>query len=460
MAKLKILNPHDQSLVGELDISTPTDIKRAVDNARRAFGGWRNTSIDERIGYIRKYRDKISENKEEIARLATLEMGKPIKQSREDVDFELGFIDYYIENGAKNLADETVFSEGNENYRVVFEPYGVAAVIAPWNFPLSMANSGVLPALIVGNTVVFKPSEYTSMSQKQAIELLWEAGIPEGVVNFIIGDGEVGRALIDSQIDFVWFTGSTKTGQEIYKKCGEKFIKAVCELGGSSAGIVFADAKLEVTLENIFWSRFLNCGQVCSAVKRLFVEKSVYDDILQKYISRLKKARMGSPMEEGVDIGPLVSKKQLEKLEEQVKDALAKGAKVEVGGRRPEGKEFARGNYYEPTILTGVNFDMKVMNEEVFGPVLPVMSFETEAEVIEMANRTPYGLTTEVYTSDMLRGERLARAIESGVVAVNTTSYYRPVCPIGGYKKSGIGREYGKIGMQEFAQVKLIAVAR
>ena len=188
MAKLKILNPHDQSLVGELDISTPTDIERAVDNARRAFGGWRNTSIDERIGYIRKYRDKISENKEEIARLATLEMGKPIKQSREDVDFELGFIDYYIENGVKNLADETVFSEGNENYRVVFEPPGVAAVISPWNFPLSMANSGVLPALIVGNTVVFKPSEYTSMSQKQAIELLWEAGIPEGVVNFIICD--------------------------------------------------------------------------------------------------------------------------------------------------------------------------------------------------------------------------------------------------------------------------------
>ncbi len=458
--KLQTINPHDQSIVGELEISTSEDVSDAVSRAKTAFLKWKDVPIDERIRYIKKYRDKVAEHKEEIAKLTTLEMGKPIKQSLEDVDFELGFIDYYIEKGKENLANEVVFNEKNEHYRIVFEPYGVAAVIAPWNFPLSMADSGILPALIAGNTVVFKPSEYTSLSQKKAVDLLKETGIPEGVVNIVIGDGSVGKILVDSPIDLVWFTGSTKTGHEIYRKCGEKFIKALCELGGSSAGIVFADAKLEVILETLYWSRFLNCGQVCSAVKRLFIERSVYNDVLQKYIARLHNAKIGDPSKEDIDIGPLVSKKQLQRLEEQVNDAVSKGAKLEIGGKRPSGIEFDKGNYFEPTILTNVTFDMKVMNEEVFGPVLPVIPFDTEEEVIEMANRTEYGLTSEIYTSDIAKGERLAKALQSGVVAINTTGYYKPVCPIGGYKNSGIGREYGRIGMQEFAQVKLIAVAR
>ncbi len=458
--KLQSINPHDQSAVGELEISNPQDIFNAIDKAKRAFGKWRDVSMDERIEFIKKYRDKVVERKEDIARLTTLEMGKPIKQAREDIDFELGFIDYYIEKGEENLADETVFSEGSENYRIVFEPYGVVAAIAPWNFPLSMANSGILPALIAGNTVVFKPSEYTSLSQKMAADLLQETGIPEGVVNIVIGDGTVGKMLVDSPIDLIWFTGSTRTGREIYRKAGEKFIKAICELGGSSAGIVFADAELEATLENIYWARFLNCGQVCSAMKRLFIEKLVYSQVLQKYMDRLRSAKMGNPMGEDIDIGPLVSKKQLDLLEAQVEDAVLKGAKVEIGGNRPSGEEFKNGNYFEPTILTDVNFNMRVMNEEVFGPVLPVMAFETEEEVIEMANRTQYGLTSEIYTSDLEKGERIARQLQSGVTAINTASYYRPVCPIGGYKNSGIGREYGKIGMREFSQVKLVAVAK
>lgn len=457
--KLQSINPHDQSVVGELEISSPDDVRRAVEKAKAAFTQWRDISIDRRIEFIKKYRDKVAGHKEEIAKLTTLEMGKPIKQSREDIDFELGFIDYYIEKGKENLADESVFKEGNENYRIVFEPYGVTAIIAPWNYPLSMVNSGVLPALIAGNTVVFKPSEYTSLSQKLALDLLQETGLPDGVLNIVIGDGEVGKMLVDSPIDLVWFTGSTKTGHEIYKKAGEKFIKAICELGGSSAGIVFADANLETTLENIYWSRFLNCGQVCSAVKRMFVEKSAYDEVLQKYLDRLKKAKMGNPLDEDTDIGPLVSKKQLERLEEQVNDAIAKGAKIEAGGKRAGG-EFANGNYFEPTIFTNVSSDMKVMNEEVFGPVLPIVPFETEEEAIRLANQTQYGLTSEVYTSDLEKGERMAKALQSGVVAINTTSYYRPVCPVGGYKNSGIGREYGKIGMQEFAQVKLVAIAK
>lgn len=457
--KLQSVNPHDQSIVGEIEVSTVEDVDLTVKKAREVFNKWRHLPVQERIEYIRRYRDKVAEQKEEIAKLTTLEMGKPLRQSLEDIDFEVAFIDYYIQKGAGNLADEEVLQEKGEKYRVTFEPYGVVAAIAPWNFPLSMANSGIIPALIAGNTVIFKPSEYTTLSQKRAVELLWDTALPEGVLNLVVGNGEIGKILISSQIDFVWFTGSTKTGQEIYRKCGEKFIKAICELGGSSAGIIFSDADLEVTLENLYWARFLNCGQVCSAVKRLFIEESVYKKVLQKYIDRLMKAKIGNPLGK-VDFGPLVSKKQLLILEEQVADAVAKGAKVEIGGKRPFAREYEKGNYFEPTILTNVNFDMRVMNEEVFGPVLPVLPFSSEEEVIKMANWTQYGLTTEIYTADIEKGERLAKELQSGVVAINTSNYYKPICPIGGYKRSGIGREYGKIGMQEFAQVKLIAVAK
>ena len=455
--KLQSINPHDQSVVGKLEISTKQDVDRAISKAKKAFETWRFTPIKKRIEYIKKYRQKVEKNKDEIARLTTLEMGKPLNQSLDDIPWEIEFLDYYIDKGAENLADEVVLEKGKEHYRVVFEPYGVCACIAPWNFPLSMFNSGVIPALIAGNTVVFKPSEYTSLSQKLAADLLIDSGLPEGVMQVLIGAGDVGAMLVDADIDLMWFTGSTKVGQQIYKKCGEKFIKALCEMGGSSAGIVFADADLKVTMDNLYWARFLNCGQVCSSIKRLFVEKSVYEKVLKQFVERLKKVKIGNPID-NFDVGPLVSKKQLELLESQVKDAIEKGAKLEIGGERPAGKEYEKGNYFEPTIFTNVNFDMKVISEETFGPVLPIIPFETEEEVIEMANKTEYGLTSEIYTTDLEKGERVGKRLESGVVAINTDSFYKPVCPIGGYKKSGIGREYGKIGMQEFVQVKLMAV--
>lgn len=455
--KLKSVNPHDQSVVGELEISTSNDVAEAVSKAHIAFDKWRFTPIEERIEYIKKYRKLIEEHKDELAKLVTLEMGKPLSQSQDDIPWELEYIDYYIEKGAENVADETILQKGNEQYRVTFEPYGVCACIAPWNFPLGMFNSGVLPALIAGNTVVFKPSEYTSLSQKLACDLLQETGLSDGVLNIVIGAAEVGKMLVDSAIDLMWFTGSTKVGQEIYATCGQKFIKCISEMGGSSAGIVFEDADLKLTMVNLYWARFLNCGQVCSSVKRLFVEESIYEKTLQQFIERLKKVKIGNPLKNS-DVGPLVSKKQLKVLMAQVEDALAKGAKIEIGGRQPQGVEYEKGNYFEPTILTNITFDMKVMNEETFGPVLPIIPFKTEEEAIEMANRTEYGLTSEVYTTDLEKGERVAKRLQSGVVAINTDSFYKPVCPIGGYKNSGIGREYGKIGMQEFAQVKLLAV--
>lgn len=456
--KLQSINPHNQSIVGELNISSEIEIKDTVRKAKKAFSSWSNLSVGERVEYIAVFKEKIEKNKDKIAKLTTLEMGKPLSQSLEDVEWELDYIDYYIQNGPEFLADETVYEKGNDKFRVTYESYGVCAVIAPWNFPLSMANSGVIPALIAGNTVILKPSEYTSLTQKLIIDLLNETGLPEGVANVLIGKGDVGAKLTDEPVDLVWFTGSTKVGQDIYKKCGEKFIKALLEMGGSSPAIVFADADLKVVMDNLFWARFLNCGQVCTSIKRLFVEKTISEKVVKLFVDKLKTVKVGNPLGK-VDIGPLVSQKQLDALKLQMDDAIKKDVKVEIGGKVPKGKEFAKGNYFEPTILTNVKADMKVLTEEVFGPVLPIVPFDTEEETIRLANNTPYGLSAEVYTTDMKKAERVARKIQAGTVAINTDNYFKPECPFGGYKKSGMGREYGQIGMKEFSQVKLIAVS-
>lgn len=458
--KLKSINPHDQSVAGELNVSTQQDIKKTVKKAKGAFDGWKKISVEKRIGYIRKFREKVVKNTEKIAKLTTLEMGKPIQQSLDDVNGELLFLDYYIKNGLRLLADETVLEKDKEHFRVTYEPYGVCACIAPWNFPLSMANSGVIPALIAGNTIVLKPSEYTSLSQRMVVDLLNESGLPDGVANVLIGGGDVGRMLVDEPIDLAWFTGSTKVGQEIYEKCGKKFIKALLEMGGSSPAVVFADADLDLTMDNLYWGRFLNCGQVCTAVKRLFVEKSIYGKVVELFVKKLRTVKVGNPLDKDTDIGPLVSKKQLEALKIQVADAVSKGAKIEIGGKQPDSKQLQKGNYFEPTILTNTKPGMKVISEEVFGPVLPIIPFKTEAEAVMLANNTEYGLSAEVYTFDLEKGERVAKQINAGTVAINTDNFFKPECPFGGYKKSGVGREYGEIGMREFSQVKVIVVVK
>lgn len=458
--KIKSINPHDQSLVGELEASSKEDVNRAVTKAKKAFLSWKNLSVERRVDFIKRFRREVEENRSKIAKITTLEMGKPIQQSLDDIDTEILFLDYYIRNGPMFLKDKIVYKKGEDSFRVVYEPYGVCACIAPWNYPISMANSGVIPALIAGNTVIFKPSEYTSLSQKMVIDLLNKVGLPDGVANILIGGGDVGKMLIDEDVDLVWFTGSTKIGQNIYKKCGEKLIKALLEMGGSSPGIIFADADLNAAMDNLYLARYLNSGQICTAIKRLFVQKSIFDKVVKLFVDKLKTVKIGNPIDKNVDIGPLVSQKQLETLKVQVKDAMSKGAKAEIGGNQPKGRDLAKGNYYEPTILTNIKPTMKVLTEEVFGPVLPIIPFTTEEEVVKLANETEYGLSAEIYTSNLEKGERVAKQINAGTVAINTDNFFKPECPAGGYKKSGVGREYGEIGMKEFSQVKVVAVVR
>ena len=454
--KIQSINPHDQSIIGELGISTKSEIREKINKARSTLKCWKEIPITDRCNFIKKLKEKLIVNKNELAKLMTLEMGKPLQQSLGEIESELEFIDYYITNGPKFLADKTIIDTDNVNYRQIYEPYGVCACISPWNFPFSMVTSGVLPAIIAGNTVVVKPSEYTSLSQKMVIDLINQTGIPEGVVNLIIGSANEGKFLIDSDIDLVWFTGSTKAGLDIYKKCGKKFIKSILEMGGSSAGIIMADANIDNAIENIYWARFLNCGQVCTAVKRLFIEKSIFESFTQKLIDRINKIKIGNPLEDS-DIGPLVNKKQLQIIKDQVYDAVSNGAKILIGGNQVNTIDLVNGNYYQPTIISNVNSNMKIMREETFGPILPIIPFEKEDEIVSLVNDSDYGLSCEIYTSDLKKADKIAKKIQSGTVAINTDNFFKPECRFGGYKKSGVGREYGEIGMQEFSQIKIIA---
>jgi len=444
--------------VGEIEISTPSDVKEAVEKAKAVKKEWNELGVVERVKLLKPIISLLLEQKEEIANLITNEVGKTILEARCEVDDTIEDIKHYLEDGLIYLAEE-VFQENDSKKNIVQkEPWGVSAVIAPWNWPLEMSEWGIIPNLISGNPVVFKPSEESPLVGQKFADLISKLNLPEGVFNIIQGASDVGEKLIDSDINLVWFTGSTRVGQKVFAKAGKKFIKSIMELGGSSPTLVFDDVKIDDALiNNIYFGRFTNCGQACSAIKRLFVQENIFDEVVEKLVAKVKSIKVGDPLDENIGIGSLVAERQLILLEEQVKDALNKGAKIECGGKKPEN---LLGAYYLPTVLTNVSFDMKVLKEEVFGPALPVIPFKTEEEVIKMANNTEYGLSAEVYTQDIERARRVANQIQAGRVTINTPRGSGLNCPFGGYKKSGMGREHGKWGFNELTQVKHIKIRK
>jgi succinate-semialdehyde dehydrogenase/glutarate-semialdehyde dehydrogenase len=455
MAKLSSINPANGKIVGQVKISTKNEVANAFLKAKKVFPIWSQIPMEKRIECIAKFAKEIQKQKNELAKIITLEMGKPYKEALAEITGTLEDLDYYISKSPQILEEEILFKTNGREGKVVFEPWGVCGVITPWNYPIAIPVGKIITNLLVGNTVLFKPSEYTSLCGKKIIEIFKKVDLPEGVVNIVFGPGSVGKMVVDSPVNFICFTGSIKVGQEIYQKCGKKFIRCVLELGGSSPALVFADADFENAIENIYSARFSNCGQVCCAVKRLFVEEKIFKKFLKRMVEKISQKKIGDPFAD-VDFGPLVSKKQLDLLVSQVKDAIRKGAKIEIGGRRPEGREYQKGNFFLPTILTNVNFKMRILKEEVFGPVLPIISFKNIREAIKMANDTDYGLSAEIYTSDLKKAKEVSKDLEAGVVAINTDSFFSPEAPFGGYKKSGIGREGGKYGLRELVQIKYI----
>jgi acyl-CoA reductase-like NAD-dependent aldehyde dehydrogenase len=454
MAKLQSINPSNYQILGEVEISHTADIKEKVQLARKTQPAWRDLGLTKRVELLRKVMETFKEKKEEMALLESREMGMPINEALLDFDGTLDYANWYFENAKKYLDPETTFEDDKEIHQVFYEPVGVSAVIIPWNFPFASVIWGVLQSLIAGNAVVLKHSEECPLCGK-FIEDIFSKHLPKGVFDEVYGDGEVGKILVQQDINMIAFTGSTKTGKFLYETAGNKFIKAVMELGGSAPGIIFEDADIDLAVENVCFNRLLNQGQCCDGLKRLIVHESVFEEVVEKISSIFSAKKIGNAEDNKTEIGPLVAKRQLDLLVSQVEEAKVKCATVITGGNLLEEK--LGGAFFEPTVLTNISHDMRVWTEEVFGPVLPIVKFKTEPEAIEFANQTSYGLGAYVFTGDQERADRVAKAIQTGMVSVNGTNYIMPFNPFGGYKNSGLGREHGKYGFREVTQVKIVA---
>lgn len=456
MAKLTSINPSNYKVLEEIDVSTGFDIAVKVGGARKKAKEWTELTIANRVQILRQAVAEFEKRKEECALLESREMGMPISEAKVDLDTTLAFANWYLDNAEKILAPETTFESGTEIHQVYHEPFGVMAVILPWNYPFLLFVWDVFPGLISGNTVVMKHSEETPLCGR-FIEEVMARYLPQGVFSEVYGDGSVGQCLVRQDIDLLAFTGSTKTGQRLYRELAKKnkFIRTVMELGGSAPGIVFDDANIDAAVRSICEFRLSNCGQYCDGLKRLIVHKNVFYEVVGKLSEAFEARKIGAAEDANTQLGPLAAKRQLDLIVRQVEDAKTKKARVITGGNSLE--LHLGGAFYQPTILTNVTNDMRVWKEEVFGPVLPVMSFETEEEAINLANDTTYGLGSYVYTADMERARRAAAKIQSGMVSVNGTNYTTPFNPFGGKKSSGIGREHGKWGFHEVTQVKVVA---
>lgn len=443
--------------VGMIAMSTETDVAAAVAKAKKAYPAWRALSVAERCAYYERLIPVYEKRMHAIAEMQTREMGKPITQSRREAESNIDDIRAYMAMAEKYLTPDIVDETDTQKNTVYFDPFGVAAVILPWNFPVTLFIDATIQALLAGNTVVVKHSEENPLTSKLMQDVFDEAGFPDGVIQTVYGDGTVGKMLVEQDIDLIHFTGSSRTGEALYKIAAEKFIPVVLEMGGSSPGIIFEDADLDLVTLCAVQQRFGNCGQICCALKRLFVHESLYDEVVRRIVAHAKAISVGDPMHPDTIMGPLVAQRQLDLIEEQVKDAIDKGAVVETGAARPDGLD---GAYYMPTVLTNITKDMRVYTDETFGPVLPIMTFKTEEEAIALANDTPYGLSAFVYTQDMNKAQRVAACIKSGNVAINDTNYFSDHSPFGGQKRSGMGSARGKYGFRYVTQMKTVSIPK
>ncbi|WP_433274779.1 aldehyde dehydrogenase family protein [Pseudonocardia xinjiangensis] len=455
-----VINPFDASVLETVDQAGPDDVDRAVLAARAAFdtGPWRRVPAAERGALLRRVADLLVRDKEEIARTETLDTGKTLVESRIDVDDVTAVFRYYADLAGKDAGRVVDTGQAHVLSRVVPEPIGVCVLITPWNYPLLQLSWKVAPAIAAGNTMVIKPSEVTPLTSVLLVRLLEEAGVPAGVVNVVLGDGRsVGAPLTEHPaVDMVSFTGGLATGQAIIRASAATVKRVAVELGGKNPNIVFADTDFETAVDYALTAVFLHSGQVCSGGARLIVQDEMHDDLVAEIGRRAELIRLGNGLDEGSEVGPLVSAAHRAKIEEYVASAQAEGARLVVGGRRPEEPELQKGFFYRPTVFADVHREMRVVREETFGPILTVERFADEEEAIALGNDTEYGLAGAVWTSDIGRAERVARALRHGTVWINDYHPYIPGAEWGGFKRSGNGRELGPTGLAEYQEHKHI----
>jgi betaine-aldehyde dehydrogenase len=456
--------PADQSEVGVVPEATADDAAAAVRAARRAFdeGPWPHTSAFERAALLRRVADRLVAEKDEVARLESLDTGKRFVESQIDVDDIEAVFRHFADLAAADAGRVVDTGQADVSSRIVHEPVGVCSLITPWNYPLLQTSWKVAPALAAGNTFVLKPSELTPHTSIWLMRVLTEEGLPPGAANLVLGAGAaVGPTLTGHEdVDLVSFTGGLVTGRAIMAAAAPTVKRVALELGGKNPNVVFADADLPAAIDNALTAVFLDSGQVCSAGARLVVEESVHDQVVDAIVARAQQIRLGGPFDEDAESGPLISEAHRDKVATYVAEALEDGATLRCGGGAPEGEEYADGWYFAPTVLDGCTRDMRCVHDESFGPVLTVETFSgadadsTEDAAVAIANDTVYGLTGAVWTENAGRAERVARRLRHGTIWINDYHPYVPGAEWGGMKQSGIGRELGLAGLEEYRETK------
>jgi succinate-semialdehyde dehydrogenase/glutarate-semialdehyde dehydrogenase/succinyl-CoA reductase len=449
-ARSKTVNPATEAILNEYDIMTKEEINAKVKRSRNAYSEWR-IDIDKRVESLYAFATELRKNKENLAKIATQEMGKAIKESRSEVEKCAWAIEYFADNGKIFVSDEVVNTDARKSV-ITFEPIGVIGSIMPWNFPYWQALRFAAPSLMVGNTIVLKPASATMQCGIEIENTFKKAGIPDSIFQTLIGDSSIAETLIDSDINAVTFTGSVPVGAKVAQRATSQLKKTVLELGGSDPFIVCEDADVEKASSGAVKGRFINCGQSCIASKRFIVARKIANEFIEKFVGKAQKLKVGDPLSDETDIGPLVNIHSLKNMESLVAESVKDGAEILTGGERLE----AHGFFYPPTILKNVSSNMHIAREEVFGPIAPIIVADDDNKAIKIANDSKYGLGASLWTQDLDKAERMSRAIESGIVTINNVVISDPRVPFGGIKNSGFGREMSRYGMLEFVNIKSV----
>lgn len=452
----EVMNPATNELVSEVAYGNDEDAKSAIDAAHSAFASWSGTTANERSNYLYKLYHLMMEEKESLAKAITLEMGKPINESRGEVNIAAEYVLWYAEQAKRVYGEIVAASSTNKRLHVIKQPVGPVAAITPWNFPVSMLTRKIAPALAAGCTVVLKPASYTPSSAIRLFECIEKAGFPKGVANLVIGQSRsIGEEFTNNPlIRKITFTGSTSVGKKLMEAASKQVKRVSMELGGHAPFIVFEDADLEKAVNGVLISKYRNAGQTCICLNRLYVHRSIKDRFEAMLKEKVEQLKVGNGLDESTEIGPLVDQSAYEKVQEQVKDALDKGATLLTGGASAnEGTLF-----YKPTLLTDVTKEMVITTEETFGPVCPIYAFDTEEEAIQMANDSEYGLAAYYYTKNLGKAIRVGEKLEYGIIGVNDAVPTTVQAPFGGMKESGAGREGGHQGIEGFIEEKFMSI--
>ena len=457
-----VVNPANGKVIATAPLGGREDVDRAVAAARKAFDdrkGWANWPAGKRGRALAQLADRIKKNSEELAQLESRNVGKPIGGARGEVVGASLVFDYYA-GAANKIYGQTIPVSKPGVDLTLREPIGVVGLIVPWNFPILMASWKVAPALAAGNTAILKPASYTPLTAIRLGELALEAGIPAGVLNIVTGPGGSAGASIAAHpgVGKVAFTGETTTGQEIMRLASANVKKISLELGGKSPNIVFADADLEKFAKESPYSVFDNCGQDCCARSRILVERSAHDRVVELFAEATRNVKVGDPLDDATEVGTLVSAKQRDRVKDYIEIGLGEGATLVVGGTAPDDPTLADGAYLLPTVFDGVDNDMRIAREEIFGPVVSIIPFDSEEEALRIANATPYGLSGSIWSRDIGKALRAAKGLQAGVISVNSNSSVHTEAPFGGYKMSGIGRELGMSAIELYTETKNVFI--